>query len=70
MLKVKLFNVSFECNYADCYCDECMSAKFHYAVPRHFFDGHFLDRHFLDGHFLDLLLHGTVFRPVIEWDTF
>jgi hypothetical protein len=38
-------------------------------VPRHIFDRHLLDGHFLDGHFLDLLLHGTVFRPVTEWDS-
>ncbi len=40
-----------------------------HIFDRHLFDGHFLDGHFLDGHFLDLLLHGTVFRPVIEWDS-
>jgi hypothetical protein len=37
---------------------------------RNIFSTDILDGHFLDGRFLDLLLHGTVFRPVIEWDTF
>ena len=40
-----------------------------FQVPQHIFDRHLLDGHFLDGHCLDLLLHGTVFRPVIEWDS-